>query len=233
MSTPLPLPHPQRDKQTETTSLAGFQTGTRSHVPLWSRVSRPSSVRWVRPPGRSSWTLPVEEAPAKLSPSVLLGTKTWARLQNQTRASASRLPICRSPSPPALPPLHHPTVFFLFFSFLPFCAVLCSPPRRAGDARHSALYLFCSSALFPLLSSMTRDDVVVWATLPARRPPSPSTVVSTPLVCLIVPHPEKKRRDENLAAIRGRKDISPAIFQTLEAFLTAHQHLYGCTLIHV
>lgn len=159
METPPPFfPRPQRDKQTETTSLAGFQTGTRSHVPLWSRVSRPSSVRSVRPPGRSSWTLPVEEAPAKLSPSVLLGTKTWARLQNQTCASASPLPICRPPPPP--PPLHHPAVFFLFFSSLSFCAQLCSPPRRTGDARHSALYLFCSSALFPLLSSMRRDDVV-------------------------------------------------------------------------
>lgn len=143
MKTPPTSPVPQWDKQTETTSLAGFQTGTRSHVPLRSRVSRPSGVGSVRPPGRSSWTLPVEEAPAKLSPSVLLGTKTWARLQNQTCASASRLPICQRP-PTHPPPLRR--VFPLLC--LSVVLQLCSPPRRPGDARRSALYLFCSSALF-------------------------------------------------------------------------------------
>lgn len=146
MKTPPTPPLPQWDKQTETTSLAGFQTGTRSHVPLRSRVSRPGGVGSVRPPGRSSWTLPVEEAPAKLSPSVLLGAKTWARLQNQTCASASRLPSVSAPPPttPTTPPLRR--VFPLLC--LSVVLQLCSPPRRPGDARRSALYLFSSSALF-------------------------------------------------------------------------------------
>lgn len=200
MKTPPTPPLPQRDKQTETTSLAAFQTGTRSHVPLRSRVSRPGGVGSVRPPGRSSWTLPVEEAPAKLSPSVLLGTKTWARLQNQTCASASRLPICQRPP---LPPLHRSAVFFLFFAFLSFCSFALLP---GGLEMPVALLCICSAV--PHFSSPLIDETrrcrVWWATLPARRPPSPSAVNSAPLVCLIAPYSEKKtpknpQRDEKLA----------------------------------
>lgn len=150
---------------------------------------------------RSSWTLPVEEAPAKLSPCLLLGTKTWARLQNQTCASASRLPICRSPNPPPHPPhqqqQHHSTTPPCFSSSLPlsFCrsALLYSQENWKCPSFCSVFVLPFRTFSSPLIDE-TRQCGVWWATLTAlglcaRRVFNCSTKFT-----------QKKKTDGNLAA---------------------------------
>lgn len=135
------------------------------------------SVHPDAPPGRYLWRRHLLSCHPPSSWELKLG------LGSRTRP-AHLPPDSPSVALPTAPPRHpNRRVFPLFLPFCHHAARLGSAPRRTAAARHSALYLFCTSALFLLLSSMRGDAVVCGGQL---SPLSPSAVNSIPLVCLVL-----------------------------------------------
>lgn len=166
---------------------------------------QPSQQRAIAPsapPGRYLWRRHLLSCHLASSWELKLGLGSRTRPAHLPPDSPSVAPLTPRPTLPTSsssttpPPRRVFPLLFLCRSAAP----LCSTPRRTGNARHSARYLFCRSALFPLLSSMRRDNVVCGGQL------SPHWGFARD-VCLIVPRnsPKKKRQTEILQPAEARE----------------------------